>query len=93
MPVLGHQPGTLRQDLYPKASDDPVTGDSHPAEAQTPTKIGKCQPFIPTDLKGPDRNFIGPAKIATEGFFDAIAMACALLAGIPCIGLNAPWHF
>ena len=76
--------------LYPKGSDDPVTGDSLPADAETHTKIGKCQPFIPTGLKGPDGNFIGPAKIATEGFFDA--MACTLLAGIPCIGLTAPGH-
>jgi len=76
--------------LYPKGSDDPVTGDSLPADAETHTKVGKCQPFIPTGLKGPDGNFIGPAKIATEGFFDA--MACTLLAGIPCIGLTAPGH-
>lgn len=76
--------------LYPKGSDDPVTGDSLPADAETHTKIGKCQPFIPTGLKDPDGTFIGPAKIATEGFFDA--MACTLLAGIPCIGLTAPGH-
>ena len=76
--------------LYPKGSPDPATGDHMADDAEVHTKIGKCQPFIPNGLVGPDGTVIGPAKIATEGFFDA--MACTLLAGIPCIGLTAPGH-
>ncbi len=76
--------------LYPKGSPDPATGKSLAADAEVASKIGSCQPLIPSILKGPDGHFIGPAKIATEGFFDA--MACTLLADIPCIGLTAPGH-
>ncbi|UPM50136.1 virulence-associated E family protein [Synechococcus sp. A10-1-5-1] len=76
--------------LYPKGSEDPVTGDRLNPDAEVATKTGACQPFDPSNLEGPDGNPIGLAKIATEGFFDA--MACTLLAGIPCIGLTAPGH-
>lgn len=76
--------------LYPKGSEDPVTGERLNPDAEVANKIGACQPFDPSNLEGPDGNQIGLAKIATEGFFDA--MACTLLAGIPCIGLTAPGH-
>ncbi len=76
--------------LYPKGSEDPVTGDRLNSDAEVAAKVGACQPFDPSNLEGPDGNQIGLAKIATEGFFDA--MACTLLAGIPCIGLTAPGH-
>lgn len=76
--------------LYPKGSEDPVTGDRLNPDAEVATKIGACQPFDPSNLIGPDGHQIGLAKICTEGFFDALA--CTLLAGIPCIGLTAPGH-
>ncbi len=76
--------------LYPKGSADPVTGDRLNPDAEVGTKIGACQPFDPSNLIDPDGKQIALAKISTEGFFDA--MACTLLAGIPCIGLTAPGH-
>ncbi len=76
--------------LYPKGSADPVTGERLDPDTEVATKIGACQSFDPSNLIDPDGTQISLAKISTEGFFDA--MACTLLAGIPCIGITAPGH-